>query len=74
MNTKFWSLNLAGKDPMEDLGLDGPLMLNLILKLWGGRVQTRLIWLWLRVSGRCCEHDNEPSSSIKGDNISWLDD
>lgn len=64
----FWSLNVKGKDPVEDLGLD------LISENYGVGECRPFIWLWLRVSGGCCEHDNESSGSIKGDNISWLAD
>jgi hypothetical protein len=45
------------------------LMLNVFLKLWGGRVWTRFIWLRLRVSGTCCEHDNKLSGSKKADRL-----
>jgi hypothetical protein len=32
MHTKFWSENLKGRDHMEDLGVDGNTILELILK------------------------------------------
>jgi hypothetical protein len=31
-NTKFWMANLKGRDHCEDLGLDGRIILELILK------------------------------------------
>jgi hypothetical protein len=67
MHTKVWQLNLKGKNLVEDLDLDPTSMLNFILKLWGGRVWIRFIWLRLRVSGTRCEHDNKLSGSMKGD-------
>jgi hypothetical protein len=52
-----------GRDNSEDLGVDGTIILKLILekdvgKLWTGSEQGP-------VSGSC-EHRNEPSGSIKG--------
>jgi hypothetical protein len=32
MHTKFWSENLKGRDDLEDLGIDGRIILDQILK------------------------------------------
>jgi hypothetical protein len=36
MHKKFWSENLKGRDHSEDLGVDGNIVLELILEKWGG--------------------------------------
>jgi hypothetical protein len=38
----------------------------LLLKKYGVRVWTGLIWLRIRINGGQYEHGNEPSGSLKG--------
>jgi hypothetical protein len=45
MRTKFWLENLRGRDHLEDLGLDGKIILDRILGKWGGKARTGFIWL-----------------------------
>jgi hypothetical protein len=39
------SENLEGSDPLEDLGVDGRIILKGELRKWGGRTWTEFIWL-----------------------------
>jgi hypothetical protein len=41
MHTQFWLGNLNGIDRLEEIGLDGWVILKWILKKCGGRVWTR---------------------------------
>jgi hypothetical protein len=52
MHTKFWSENLAGREHSEDLGVDGRIILELILEKLDGRVWTGCLWLRIGTSGR----------------------
>jgi hypothetical protein len=66
LNTNFRLGNLRGGDHLEDLGVDGRIILRWIVRKWGEKVWTECIWLrWGPVAG-CCEHGNELSGSIKG--------
>jgi hypothetical protein len=51
IHTKFWLEKLKGKDHLEDLGIDGKIILELILgkqvKGWAG-----CIWQGMGTSGR----------------------
>jgi len=40
MHTKFWSVNLNGRDPLEDLGVHGRIILKFILGKEGGKMWT----------------------------------
>jgi len=40
MHTKFWPGNLKGRDHLEDLGVDGKIILEWILGKQGGKVWT----------------------------------
>jgi hypothetical protein len=51
MFTKFWSENLNGRDHLEDLAVDGKIILEWILKKQVGRVWTGFIWLRIGTSG-----------------------
>jgi hypothetical protein len=48
---------------LEDLGVDGRIILNLIFKNWDGGTSTES--MWLRRGTGCCEYGDEPSGSIK---------
>jgi hypothetical protein len=43
--------NLMGRDHLEDLGVDGNIILQWILGKWCGRVWTGFIWLRIGTSG-----------------------
>jgi len=70
MCTGFWWGNLKERDQLEDLTVDGRMMLNWILKKYDGT--------WLDKSGSvkghvasCCKQSNEPLGPIKyTDNLS----
>jgi hypothetical protein len=41
--------------------------------VWGGKVWTGLIWLWIGQVAGTCKSGNEPSDSIKcGEILDWL--
>jgi hypothetical protein len=44
-HAEFWWVKLKEGDHMEDLDLDGRIMLKCILKKEGGRARTGFIWL-----------------------------
>jgi hypothetical protein len=52
MCTKFKSGNLKGRDHLEDLGIDGRIILEWILWKWGERVWIGFIWLRIETGGR----------------------
>jgi hypothetical protein len=56
--------NLRGRDHLENLDINGIILLKLISKKWDG-AWTGLIWLRLETGGGFCECGNEPSVSIK---------
>jgi hypothetical protein len=51
MCTIFWSEGLKGRDHSEDLGVDGRMVLKLILGKQCGKVWTGFIWLRIGTSG-----------------------
>jgi hypothetical protein len=51
MHTQFLSENLKGRDHLENIDVDGRVILKWILKKYGGRVYTRFIWLGIGTSG-----------------------
>jgi hypothetical protein len=48
---KIWSENLKGRDHSEDLGVDGRIILERILRKWYEKVWNVCIWLRLRTIG-----------------------
>ena len=51
VHTRFWWRDLRERDHLEDLGLDGRIILKCILKKWDGKTWTRLDCLWLGIGG-----------------------
>jgi hypothetical protein len=47
----FWLQNLNGRDHLEELGVDGKIMLEFILWKWGERVWIGFIYLGIWISG-----------------------
>jgi hypothetical protein len=56
--------NLKGKDYLEDMSLDGKIILEWILGKQGGRMWTGCIWIRIGINRGSCEHGNEPSGFI----------
>jgi hypothetical protein len=56
----------TGRDYSEDLGIDGRIISECVLRKWGGKVWTEFICFGKGPVAGSCEHGNEPSSSIKG--------
>jgi hypothetical protein len=52
IHTRFWLENCKGRNHLEDLDIDGKLLLELILEKWDGKVWTGCIWLRIGTSGR----------------------
>jgi hypothetical protein len=48
----FWWGNLRKRDLLEDLGIDGRIILKGIFKKWNGMVWNGLIWLRAGTGGR----------------------
>ena len=51
MHTRFWWGDLSERDHLEDVGVDGRLMLNWIVKKWDEESWTGLIWLRIGTGG-----------------------
>ena len=67
IHSRCWWVNTKEIDHLADLGVDGSITLEWILKKKGGRMWNRFMWLSAgqgQVAG-CCEHGNEHSVSIK---------
>jgi hypothetical protein len=62
MHTYIFVGKIEGKYLLGDLGVDGGLLLYWIVKKCFERLY------WIQLAG-FCEHDNEPSASIKGGNF-----
>jgi hypothetical protein len=54
-----------GVTKLEDLCIDGRIILKLIFKKWDGDAWTGLIWFKIGQVAGACECGNEPSGSIK---------
>ena len=52
MYTDFWCVRPGGKNDLEDLEVDGWIILNEILKKWKGSEWTGLIWFRIETVGR----------------------
>jgi hypothetical protein len=60
---RFWK---TGREHSEDLGVDGKIILEWILGILGGKLCPGFIWPRI-VTSASCEHDNENSVSMKGE-------
>jgi len=58
-------VDLREGERLEDLGLDGRIILKWFFKKWDGEAWTGLIWLRIGTGGGCFECGNEYSGSIK---------
>ena len=47
----FWGGDLRERDHLKDLGVDGRIILNWILKKWDWEAWTGLIWLRIGTGG-----------------------
>jgi hypothetical protein len=52
MHTKFWSKSLKGRVHLEDLNIDGKIVLAWILEKWDRKVWIICIWLRQKTRGR----------------------
>ena len=52
MHTRFWLGNLKAREHLEYLGIDGRIILKLMLKKETGWAWTSLIWFRIVTSGR----------------------
>lgn len=48
---RVWWIVLKGRDHLEDLDLDGRMIVKLILKKWDEGAWTRLIWPGIGIGG-----------------------
>ena len=51
MPTRFWWVNLKKRENSQDLGVDGSIILKLVMNTYYGRVWTGFIWLRTYKSG-----------------------
>ena len=65
MYTGFWWGNLRERDHLEDLGVDGRIILRWIFRKWEGVVGTGWSWLRIGTGDGHFECGNEHSGSIK---------
>jgi hypothetical protein len=65
MLRRFWGGNMKERDHLDDLAIEGSVILKWILKKLVYRLWTGCMWpICTRVAG-CCADCNEPSGSIK---------
>ena len=71
-HTRLWWGNLRERDHIENLGIDGRIMLKWILKESVGRAWSGFFWLRLGTWGDC-KKSNEPSGFRKcREFVNWL--
>ena len=51
LHIRFWFENMRDIFHLDDLGVDGKMILNLIFKKWAGGTWTGLIWLRIETGG-----------------------
>jgi hypothetical protein len=51
VHTGFWWGDLRERDHLNDLSVDGRIILKWIFKKWGGEACTGLIWLGIGTNG-----------------------
>ena len=51
MTSSFWWRKVSERDYLEDLGIDGTIILKCILKKYDVRSWTGLVWLKIGISG-----------------------
>ena len=51
VHTGIWWENVMGKDNLENLGIDGKVILRRIFRKWNGGAWTGLIWLRIETGG-----------------------
>jgi hypothetical protein len=69
VHTGFWCENLREIEHLEDLRVDGRLLLKCIFMKCHRKEWIEFIWLGIRTDGGLCECGNEPSDSIKCEGI-----
>ena len=65
MDAGFYCGDLRKRDHLQDLGIDGSLILKWIIKKWFEETWTGLLWLRIGQVSGACECGNEHSGSIK---------
>jgi hypothetical protein len=51
MHIGFWSGDLNERDHLDDLDVEGRMMLKWILRKWDEEAWTRLLWIRIRTGG-----------------------
>jgi hypothetical protein len=51
VHTRFWCVDLKEKYYLEDVGVDGNIILKWVFKKWDGEAWTRLRWLRIGTGG-----------------------
>ena len=51
MHTGYWCGNLKERGRLEDLGIDGRIILHWLFKKWDGEAWTGLLWLKIGADG-----------------------